>query len=680
MPPKQKLIDAAGDDNEHKSGRPGTDGPETLLIEKYGVNPQLIADYIVTLRDVLPVNEIDKNFSNAIVALDPSARINDARPDHPVNFDKLKHSKRSQLLSDEGLVGATGELFENQFELQATEFELIRRSTQLQAPQKARRGLFESKEKHTARLQEAHATLEDGGVDQLGIGAYRDYVLNVMQIESLHIIGTLFIDLSAIAHTKNVDKLRAGFAHDASNWLKGSEPMPPSVRSGFITGAYSGIAKQLTEISKRDPIRTTGPLYSKMIERLARAHDNTVSILKEAGIESRQPSSEKTTEGLAKAAHLPEVSIDEVKEPVEVVEETPREVLPDPALLAEAEGEYKRLEGAITQFNQEWFDIGRKWREGGFGGLFEDVVRRQQLYDKEQTPRIIGVAGRITKLQARQGVSESEQLDKAVGYQSELEDRVRQFKETYGHLSEYKQSRFFITDVSGSVATLRRDWTKLSESVTKFWPGGGPAAAEKIQRTIFSEAVELATETHDEQTVEDIANDVEEQREPPVTTAEVEVLRKFVEQLDEIILPPGSDERDFIEQLRKLGIEHSDKINWEKMNDLMELRKEFGGEGKIYRSKLKSSGKLNGEARIYYALIVELYGKRFAVAETPMTDNATYIIDESKAPGTWLEMLALHKKDVRQLGGKQVIHSSAAPYGPRHREKIIDYIFEQSAE
>ena len=135
-----------------------------------------------------------------------------------------------------------------------------------------------------------------------------------------------------------------------------------------------------------------------------------------------------------------------------------------------------------------------------------------------------------------------------------------------------------------------------------------------------------------------------------------------VVQLDWEVLPAtnGKALMDHIKNDAESDSEVS-KIKLERMQLLANLLDEYNGQ--IYRSK----GNALGSRSPYYVLDTFIDGHKFAIAEAPQEDNATYIVREDKAGGTWQEVLELFKVEAREVGAYRVIH---AENDERHDEKV----------
>ncbi len=141
--------------------------------------------------------------------------------------------------------------------------------------------------------------------------------------------------------------------------------------------------------------------------------------------------------------------------------------------------------------------------------------------------------------------------------------------------------------------------------------------------------------------------------------------------LDFEVLPPEATledlQRDFADNVGEDGYD----VDWLRIKGLIDFRDELSGyDGfsiTLYRGK---PGSLATRFP-YYVLLVEAPTKTIAIAENPEYGNATYVVEEEV--GTWDEVLALHKRDVRELGGKRFIHADGVPI-ERHVGKLRDHI------
>lgn len=377
------------------------------------------------------------------------------------------------------------------------------------------------------------------------------------------------------------------------------------------------------------------------------------------------------------------------------------------------------IESSIDTFNAYWTQKAKSWRETGFSHLMRSLVVEHGV-DKVDAVRKLGVIQRLDEAAQSDIDLARDEMSQGLEAQARITARIEEFMDTYKNYADARHMarKFSLFDLQRQLGLITNDWGRLSGSLQKYWPSSnGAEVVERLQDVLFGEPeqefverIELINADHE--SIENESPSVEQEddestyepknieeietvfaAEPTVPTEaieadaerlsedpqEIDTLRTIVDQLDEIVLPPEMTQETLIAQLKELGEERADRINWRKFEDLILLHKDFGG--KLYRSRLKSAGSESKETsdekeygEVYYTLVFDLYGREFAVAESPMTGNATYVVDVENAPGTWLEMLVMNKRDLRELGGKRIIHSSAAPYGEQHRDKVIDYI------
>jgi len=121
-------------------------------------------------------------------------------------------------------------------------------------------------------------------------------------------------------------------------------------------------------------------------------------------------------------------------------------------------------------------------------------------------------------------------------------------------------------------------------------------------------------------------------------------------QLDWEILPAGSDLREIIKTDVELAQLDKQYIDVNRLSLLESLATTEGLSVGLYRSKMG----LRPEP--YYAAVIEIDGTKVVIGESPVLANATYIVREDLAPGTWQEVLSLKKADARDLSAERVIH------------------------
>ena len=140
------------------------------------------------------------------------------------------------------------------------------------------------------------------------------------------------------------------------------------------------------------------------------------------------------------------------------------------------------------------------------------------------------------------------------------------------------------------------------------------------------------------------------------------MLEQVAEQLTWEVLPSG-DEAEIKQNISSAySAEHVDKINWQRIQDLVQLRDTF--DGNMYRSKTGSLGMRPP----YFIVEMNLGGFTFAVAENALEGNATYLLREDLTAGTWQEVLELDKRTARSVGAERIIHRNESD----HLTKILN--------
>jgi hypothetical protein len=225
-----------------------------------------------------------------------------------------------------------------------------------------------------------------------------------------------------------------------------------------------------------------------------------------------------------------------------------------------------------------------------------------------------------------------------------------------------------ISKNSLSWAYIAGNWPVISQLIKTTWPEGNFVVGqleEMLKRPEFAEVEEeekvgpsppIADQLASEEAL-DIADDS--------SILPREVLHDIAMQLDTVILPPESTISDLKTAVEKLKLpeEQTIRIDWNRLYNLVKVRDDY--EGIMYRSKKGSLG----NAPPYFVVEFEYEGCTYAVAESPVQGNATYVVAEKNAAGTWLEILSLPKNEARLLGAQRIIHRG--PQAPeRHREKI----------
>jgi hypothetical protein len=171
----------------------------------------------------------------------------------------------------------------------------------------------------------------------------------------------------------------------------------------------------------------------------------------------------------------------------------------------------------------------------------------------------------------------------------------------------------------------------------------------------------------EEEDIDEYQSEPEQEQEQEMSNEELAIINAEIvdiaEQLEWVVFPPGANINVIRHILGENRVDLS-KVNWERINHLLYLADEY--EGTVYRS---AEPKL-GTSVPYLVATMHIHGRKFAVAECPEKGNATYVIDESNAAGTWEEIMRLPRRDARGLGAKAVIHSTEDNHLPRIIKRI----------
>ena len=329
------------------------------------------------------------------------------------------------------------------------------------------------------------------------------------------------------------------------------------------------------------------------------------------------------------------------------------------ALITEIAEHSQNLHERMESFISDWTLSGKERRDMRLGVMMRELIRGftnfagQELLPgmvKQEAQRITDCivmlnAKALEGENARETLEASIKLERAIDEDNEL---VRLVATEAGIPVMLPRS----AQIGEYVNLLRGEWTSFKQLILKTWPDyEGAAVAARLEELLF-ESPEANTDDP--------------------YTAEIALLQAQVaEQLDKIILPPGANKEDIQRELTRLGAAHTalKPIEWERLSGLIEICNKFGGT--FFKSKEHSLG----ASPPYFVVLIEINGEKIAIAESPMFGNATYIVPEKQAAGTWLEVLELTKTDARSVGAHRVIHpKKGAQQLGRHVDKLYDVI------
>ncbi len=275
----------------------------------------------------------------------------------------------------------------------------------------------------------------------------------------------------------------------------------------------------------------------------------------------------------------------------------------------------------------------------------------------------------------------------------QLEDIKRQISNLHnGAAEKARQQLPDVFNTEGALTYITGNWPGLSLLITQYWPDGKQTASniEKSviepyrSKSLFSKALNSneAFGNNDEAEIEPATYNELPASEHPESNDSYELmdngsilpldkLHNIALQLDAIILPPQATIDDLKKAIYKLDIdsEQAEQIDWERLHNLVRVRDIY--EGEIYRSKKGSLG----NAPPYFVVEFTYEGETYAVAESPVEGNATYVVAEKQVGGSWLEVLSLSKKEARILGAHRIIHASKQK-AEHHLRKINDRLLD----
>ncbi|HKR81708.1 MAG TPA: hypothetical protein VJR27_01775 [Candidatus Saccharimonadales bacterium] len=328
-------------------------------------------------------------------------------------------------------------------------------------------------------------------------------------------------------------------------------------------------------------------------------------------------------------------------------------------LLLEVAEENVKLHQDAQAFNDYWRLTAKQRREAGFDSMQHELVKGFVNYagdqllpalSKENAVQVIGVLARLDQITRSEDTLEGkEKLNALVAHQKSLEEHrqlLRMFvveKQIQGViLPDIKAVDRFILD-------FQNNWTTTRQLILKTWPAyEGRIVVENMERLLFEVP----------QPVQDDAK----------TQEALELQGNIAEQLDKIILPPEATQRDLDQELQRVGASKVTSLEWQRLTDLINIRKQY--DGTLFRSK---EGSL-GSTPPYFVVVIQLGGETYAIAESPVFGNATYVIAEKHAAGSWLEVLELSKSTAREVGAHKIVHAKKGKSSLKHIDKIYDKI------
>lgn len=343
-----------------------------------------------------------------------------------------------------------------------------------------------------------------------------------------------------------------------------------------------------------------------------------------------------------------------------------------------------KLKTAYDDLQKTWFNK-RALKSAGFHAFTQAMINGVELegvvfhdLPRDEVWKQAGILLKVSSLLSEHDFSAARNL---LDHDLTLESALTQDASQIDGLARHKDPQYAVPssalrrNIESSLNDIIDNWDAYSMLIGSYWPEGLPVDVERLEALLFNLEMpnpvlvnEVAAETPTEQ-VEPPEIDGPEIPDDEVPTIDLKPeLTEIARQLDWVVFPPGSLEeiRDIItDQYPKADV---DDIDWGRIEDLLTLRDYFSGD--MYRSKDRTLG----NTKPYFVMVCEIEGKTFAVAENPQYANATYIVREDTAGGTWKEVLELSRQDARRVGGHQLIHSRPTEHLQRIINKIQDLL------
>ncbi len=335
--------------------------------------------------------------------------------------------------------------------------------------------------------------------------------------------------------------------------------------------------------------------------------------------------------------------------------------------LEELEGLMRQLGLNVDAFNREWTLTGQKKKElkNLRGALVMGSGEVLPGVPKERAAELADVLARLHIFGTQEAGMHS--LAEQLQYQTDLQAEMKDFLELLDEITPHKLTFQGITlrDIKGDIAHIKENWQAFKSLILENWPNyEGATAVHSIEQLLFASP-----------TIEQPVPD-KETEEPPATTIESLIVDGYI---DEVVFPGSKGESDIEEYVKKtlreskVSERQMRDLQWQRILDLDTIKELFGG--KLYKTKPKE--RFLGTYAPYFVVIFEYNGSRYAVAESPIFGNATYVVAEKHAAATWLEILKTElRRDAKEFGAISVKHTTDAPYGDEHIQKVYETVTE----
>jgi hypothetical protein len=323
--------------------------------------------------------------------------------------------------------------------------------------------------------------------------------------------------------------------------------------------------------------------------------------------------------------------------------------------------EISEITAANERYAVDWSLTSNEIKKRGLTDLVGSLVRGLKNTEnkvvfsgvsKAESRQLISTAERLNELFVRFSDKSQviEHLETEHAAQLALNNRLESAITRSGSLGAKYRTRLRelspeLFSTKDTISTLESSYPLIRDAIAQFHPKSDQVL------TNLDNMFEIAD-----------SNSVVEQLPLPDSVDPEHELLGIAKQLDQIILPPDATLTDVKMEILKLDLPETEiqEIDWNRLFDLVRLRNSYNGT--LYRSKKGSFG----GAPPYFVVEVKYQGRTFAIAESPVERNATYVIDEKEIGGSWLEVLTLKKREARILGAHKIIHRK----GTKHLDKI----------
>jgi hypothetical protein len=367
-----------------------------------------------------------------------------------------------------------------------------------------------------------------------------------------------------------------------------------------------------------------------------------------------------------------ELTPDQIERQEETKKRLEEERKHEQATKASIRDSLNEFEGRQAELLSSWDISSKKLKKLGFSELQHQLVTGLKNSDGEQI-----LAG-ISKDEARELIGYflrladigSEELYDTLGHEEDIFSTLKAEIESIGANAQLPNGKI-AHPIRLIIQVITEDWSSYQQIIAGSCPKNGAEMVRAIEARLFPEAQNNQVQDNENglKPIEEIIEST-----PNIPGGEHDYAA-IAEQLDQVILPPNptkADVEEAIERLDEETGEESQQIDWDRLRNLATISEHF--DGRLFRAKKESLG----GAPTYFVVLFSTENDLYAIAETPATGNATYIVAESMSAGSCLEVLELPKQDAREAGAKRIIHREidGKTITEYHMEKILNAVKE----